>query len=188
MPRPKLTRADLIKGLNRLGELAAQEGLMLEVCVFGGAALMLAYDCRNFTKDLDVIVRPSESGARLLARVGTELGYGEDWFDQEVRRFVAEAGTFAPLEIEEMEVAARTHLRISRPSARYLLALKCMACRPPLPGYPGDEGDIAFLLRKMGIQSVQEVEIILDKYYPCDGLPPKARAVVEALLTERTDP
>jgi hypothetical protein len=63
-----------------------------------------------------------------------------------------------------------------------------MACRPPLPGYPGDEADIAFLLRKMGIQSVQEVETILDKYYPCDGLPPKARAVVEALLTQRTDP
>jgi hypothetical protein len=187
MPRPKLTRADLIKGLNRLGELAAEEKVVLELCVFGGSALMLAYDCREFTKDLDVLVRPPETGARLLAQAGIELGFGADWFDQEVRRFAAEEGSFAPLQIEELEVGARMHLRLTRPSAGYLLALKCMACRPPLPGYPGDEADITFLIRKIGIKNLQQLEALIDKYYSFDGLQPRAREVIAAILEEQRD-
>jgi hypothetical protein len=60
--------------------------------------------------------------------------------------------------------------------------MKVMACRKAIPGYPGDEADIAFLLKKMEIKSAAEVERIVDKYFPDTVLPASTIAVIEKSL------
>jgi hypothetical protein len=65
------------RALVRLGELANAEGIKLELSIYGGAALMLAYDSRAITKDVDAVVRPSDVGQRLARRVAEELGLPE---------------------------------------------------------------------------------------------------------------
>jgi hypothetical protein len=135
---------------------------------------------------LDATIRPAEEGRRLAKEAAETLGLDEHWFDDGIRAFLSEHGTFAPLEIADMEAAARRHLRIVRASASYLLAMKCMACRPALPGYPGDRQDLAFLIRNMGLKSVEEVAAQVDRYYPFDGLSSKARVVVEDILAEQS--
>ena len=59
----------LIRALTRLGELAQEEGLKLEVCLYGGALMMLAYDTRRMTSDVDAIVRPTRQGMALAKKV-----------------------------------------------------------------------------------------------------------------------
>ena len=62
----KITRELLIRALNRLGELAIEKGKKLEVCIYGGPVMMLAYDVRDITKDEDTIIHPSNSDLNSL--------------------------------------------------------------------------------------------------------------------------
>jgi hypothetical protein len=184
MPLEKLTRRRLVEALNLLGQLAEQEQMTLELCFFGGSAMMLAYSARETTKDADVIAQPSEVARRLALAVAQRLDLDETWMNDEVKRFVSDRGTFAPLEIEELEEAAKCRLKITRASASYLLAMKCLAARSALPGFPGDIGDIRFLIRKMGIRTVEEVETHLERFYPREVLTPKLRETIAGLLGE----
>lgn len=188
MPLEKLTRARIIQALNLLGELAEQENVTLELCLFGGSAMMLAYSARETTKDVDVIARPSEVALRLARDVAQRLKLVESWMNNDVRRFVSDQGTFAPLEIQELEAAAQRRLKISRASAGYLLAMKCLAGRSPLPGFPGDIADIKFLIRKMGIRTLDQVQEQIDRFYPNDALTPKLKETIAGLLAESEGP
>lgn len=60
--------------------------------------------------------------------------------------------------------------------------MKLRACRPPLPGYPGDYGDIRFLVQKMGITSVEAAVTIHDKFFPHDVLSDAAKEVVRSVI------
>jgi hypothetical protein len=119
--------------------------------------------------------------------VAERLKLDESWMNNEVRRFVSDEGTFAPLEIQELEAAAKRRLKITRPSAGYLLAMKCLAGRSALPGYPGDIADIRFLIRKMAIRSAEQVEEDLQRFYPHETLTPKLRETIHGLFAEPTD-
>jgi len=118
--------------------------------------------------------------------VAQQLGPHESWLNDDVKQFVSDAGTFAPLQIEELEDAARRHLKITRPSASYLLAMKCLACRSALPGYPGDIEDLRFLIRKMEIRSLPQVEELVGRFYPYDALTPQA--LIEGLPSRPQTP
>lgn len=182
MPLEKLTRQRIIAALNALGQKAERDATYLELCIYGGSAMMLAYGAREATKDVDAIVKPAGSVEGLAREVAQELGLDSTWLNDNVKRFLSEAGTFAPLRIQELEEAAQRYLKITRPSASYLLAMKCLSCRSALPGYPGDMEDIRFLLKKMQIRSVEQVDEHIARFYPYDTLTTQARAVIEALL------
>jgi hypothetical protein len=184
MPLERLTRDRLIEALNLLGTLAEQEDVTLELCIYGGGAMMLAYSAREATKDLDVLAKPSATALRLSGIVAQRLGLDEGWLNSDVSQFVSIDGTYAPLEIEGLEAAARKRLKITRPAASYLLAMKCLAGRSALPGYAGDVGDIRFLIRKMGIRSVDQVEEHLQRFYPQEALSPKVQEFIRGILEE----
>ena len=61
--------------------------------------------------------------------------------------------------------------------------MKCLACRSPLPGQAGDREDICFLVRKMNLKTVSEVETHLERFYPTEALTAEARVVIESLLS-----
>ncbi len=180
MPYEALTKARITQALRRLGELAHAEKLVLEVSLYGGAVFALVYDSREGTKDVDAIVRPSEAAQRLALVVAREQGLAEDWLNDQVRQFIAAREEKNRLRSDEFGPG----LRLSVPTAAYLLALKLQACRPRLPGYVGDEDDIRFLLRKIRPASVAAVEKISEPFFPGDGLSDRARALVEQILQE----
>jgi hypothetical protein len=180
MPIKNLTKADILAGLTRLSKLAQREDVLLEVSLYGGALMLLAYDSRQTTKDVDAIIHPPDVGRRLAAKVAQEMGWHDDWLNDDVRFFVSTVETRQPWRPPGLDAP---YLKISKPTAKYLLAMKVMACRKALPGYPGDEKDIAFLLRKMAIRSAVEVEAIVDQYFPDTVLPAATISVIEGLLT-----
>jgi len=174
-----MTKAEIETALNRISELAAAEGVRLEMTLYGGAVMLLAYDARDVTKDVDAIVHPSEVGRRLVAKVAVERGLSEDWLNDNVRLFVSakEAKNELPL-----PNVSRAGLHITRPTAKYLLAMKVMASRKPLPGYAGDFQDIETLLRVTKIKSVEAIERVVDAFFPDTVLPEPTRlALIETL-------
>ena len=50
MPYKPLTKADILRALNRLGELAQAKGLTLDVALYGGAVFTVVYGSRDSTK------------------------------------------------------------------------------------------------------------------------------------------
>lgn len=180
MPYEPLDQTRLTQALRRLGELAAVEEVELELSLYGGAVFTLVYGSRDSTKDVDALIRPSDTGHRLARQVAREQDLPEDWINSDVAQFLSEqeakralpADTFGP------------GLAVTVPTAAYLLALKLRACRPPLPGYPGDAPDIRFLLGKLKPASVEDVEAIFARFFPHDVLTARAREIVETTLAD----
>lgn len=141
--------------------------------------MMLAYDARQTTKDVDAIIRPADVGRRLALKVAQERGWHDDWLNDDVKQFVSTVETRDAWTPPGLNAPA---IKLTKPTAKYLLAMKVMACRRALPGYAGDEADIAFLLKKMAIQSTAEVERIVDQYFPDTVLPAATLAVLEKYI------
>ena len=178
MPYEPLSRARITQALRRLGELARDQGTTLEVSLYGGAVFTLVYGSREATKDVDAVIHQGEIAAILAARVAKELALPDDWLNDHVKQFLAERE--AKRELPQSDFGEG--LRVSVPTAAYLLAMKLRACRPPLPGYAGDYGDIRFLVGKMQIGSVEAAEVIHYKFFPHDVLSDAAKEVVRSAI------
>jgi hypothetical protein len=178
----QMTRTQITKALQRLGELAQFEGTRLEVSLYGGAVFTLVYGSRASTRDVDAIIHPSALAKRLAARVASEQGLAEAWLSDDVRFFLADTEAKRELKGDDFGPG----LNISVPTAAYLLAMKMRACRAPLPGNPGDYADIEYLLNKMEISSFAEAEAIFARFFPHDVLPDAARPLIEKTVVGKT--
>jgi hypothetical protein len=178
IPNELLSRTRITQALRRLGELARDQGTTLEVSLYGGAVFTLIYESREATKDVDAVVRQGEMAGILAARVARELVLPDDWLNDHVKQFLAEKE--AKRELPQIDFGEG--LRVSVPTAAYLLAMKLRACRPPLPGYSGDYGDIRFLVGRMQIESVEAAEAIHDKFFPHDVLSDTAKEVIKSAI------
>ncbi len=116
----------------------------------------------------------------LSSEVARELKLPDDWLNDHVKQFLAEKEAKRQL----IGIDFGRGLRVSVPTASYLLALKLRACRPPLPGYAGDYDDLRFLIRKIGIKSVDAARSNHDKFFPHDTLSDTAIAVVRSVVEE----
>lgn len=161
-----------------MGELAQAEGVDLELSLYGGAVFTLVYGARESTKDVDGLIRPPDIGRRLVRQVAREQGLPADWLNGDVAQFLAEREERRPYPKDDLGPG----LIVTVPTAAYLLAMKLRACRPPLPGYAGDEADIRFLLGKIRPATRTEVEQTFARFFPHDALSARAEEIIDAWL------
>lgn len=180
MPYESLNKARLTRALRRLGELAHAKGLVLELSMYGGAVFTLVYGSREATRDVDGLIRPAAAAAPLLAQVAREEGLPPDWLNADVSQFLAPNEEKRPWKGAEFGPG----LRITLPTAAYLLALKLRACRSPMPGFAGDEDDIRFLLKRLRPKSLEAVASTFERFFPGDALDERAEALVRRILLE----
>ena len=178
MPYEQLTKARLTQALRRLSELATAEGIVLNLALYGGAVFTLVYGSRETTKDVDGVIRPSAAGSRLISQVAQEQNLPTNWLNDDVRQFLSHQAEHRPFPTTDFEPG----LQITIPTAAYLLALKLNACRKPLPGYPGDEADIRFLLGKVKPAALETVEDLHHRFFPGEGLHARAIELIEEYL------
>ena len=183
MPYEFLSKARLTAALRRLSELATAEGVVLDVAIYRGAVFTLVFGSRESTRDVDAIIKPADVGARLVAVVAEEQNLPDDWLNGEVRQFLSHVDHRRPFPSKEFEPG----LRVTIPTAKYLLALKLKAARPRFFGYAGDEPDIRFLLRRVSPESVEAVDELFEGYFPGEIPHDFAGAMVERLLSEPKD-
>lgn len=175
----RLRRSDILRALTRLGDLCAQSQTKVELAIYGGTVMMFAFDCRAATKDVDAVFSPPEVVEPLIAQVAQELNLPADWMNNSVRDFVG-----AKESLTKFSELAVPGLMITRPSADYLLAMKCMAARLPTPFRPGDIEDLRFLLRKQRISSIAQVDATVAEFYSGRVLEGGKRWLVEKLIDE----
>ena len=69
----KLERATIEAALAALSEKLREEGVTGELCIFGGAAMVLAFDARAATRDVDAVFRPAEIRRTAAESVAAQL-------------------------------------------------------------------------------------------------------------------
>lgn len=86
-----LTKQEIIEALKRLGDLAQQQGYSIELLLVGGAAMVLMFDARPSTHDVDVLIlSPAEAQiVRKLARqVAQEFELFPDWLNDGAKGYL----------------------------------------------------------------------------------------------------
>jgi hypothetical protein len=80
--------------------------------------------------------------------------------------------------IEQVEVLNMSHLKIFAPSAKYMLAMKCLAARVGTK----DEGDIEFLIKYLRLKKVEDVMNIITSFYDIKLIQPKTLYMIEEIV------
>lgn len=150
------------------------------IYVIGGAALALAYyqlGERRLTTDVDAWLTPNEAILAEAREVAVVLGLPPDWLNEKATVFVPVHGL-----PDGIPVRRRARMVVEVAPPRLLLAMKLRAGR-----VARDADDIAVLLRRCDIKTIEEARQVLDDVY--EGEEPftsKAQAIVEAALGEYT--
>ncbi|WP_367871315.1 hypothetical protein [Luteolibacter sp. Populi] len=174
---PILTKERILAALDELNAILQAKGVTGELCIFGGAAMVLAFDARESTRDVDAIFVPKAEVVDASRQVAEHRGLPESWLNDGVKGFVSPSGELTMDGMPQWE-----NLRILRPGTPYLLAMKCLASR--VAGYDGagDRDDILRLCRELGLRESAAVLDIVATYYPESMIPAKTRFFVEEIL------
>ena len=175
----KLTKEQILAALTRLDELLREKGVIGEICIFGGAVMVLAFDARESTRDVDGIFVPKQEVIASSRQVAEEFGFEPSWLNDGVKGFISNDADYTA---DGMPVFS--NLRVMRPTTEYLLAMKCLASRAADAATDGDRADIITLLKLTGITNATEVCDIVVRYYKESLLPPRVRFYIEELVSE----
>jgi hypothetical protein len=182
-PQDTLSRATILAALARLDELLREKGVIGEICIFGGAAMVLAFDARESTRDVDAIFVPKEDVLNAAQKVGEEFDIRFDWLNDGVKGFVSPKGG-----VTSDGMPKFGNLRIMRPTTEYLLAMKCLASRVEDYSNQGDKADVITLLRLLGMSDSAAVCDLVARYYKESLLHPKVRFFIEEVVSELKNP
>jgi hypothetical protein len=174
-----LDRATIEAALAALSRRLQAQGVLAEICIFGGVAMVLAFDAREATRDVDAVFVPANIVRGAAALVAEELSLPAAWLNDGVKGFVSANQDY----VEEGMPKDLPNLRVLRPSASYLLAMKCMAARATDGDQRGDRDDVAFLVHHLHLTNADQVLALIAEYYPAERLHVKTRFFVEELMS-----
>ena len=172
-----LTRDRALEALTRLGGQLVAAGLVGDVYLVGGAAMVLAYDADRMTRDIDAVFVPTDEIYKAAQIVGDDLRLPHGWLNDAAKGFVpgADPGATTVLDVPG--------LRVTAASPEFLLGMKLLAARPEQ-----DRGDIAHLARLLDLKTKDEVLAVVERLYPPDFLLPRTRFLVEEMFPAEREP
>jgi len=150
-----LNRDDIIAALERLGQLALEETLTIELIAMGGAVMVLAYNARLSTRDVDVMIvapRDAQRVRQLAARVAVERHWPEDWLNEGAKGYLVGIS-------EGFLLLSSPGIVVRSPSVEQLLAMKLSAWR--------DDVDIADARRLLEeLRSIDDRDVVWSRIEP----------------------
>ena len=167
-----MTKDQIIASFKRLSHHLSVKDVRAEIGVVGGAAMVLAYDARSATKDVDAIFKPSSEVREASRAVADEMNLSQDWLNDAVKGFLPGNPKERETVFEEMS------LLVWVPETEYLLAMKALAARLDT----NDSKDLRFLIKEAQVKTAEEVFDIVQKYYPRREVPAKTKFFVEELF------
>lgn len=165
------------KTLRRAFEMLAmrlkRRGVVGEIHIFGGAAMVLAFNSREATRDVDAVFVPDTQVLEAAHEVAVELRLPKSWLNNQASSYVSGvAGRGTP-------VFDHANLRVMITPIEHLLAMKVRAARAVR-----DADDIRVLLRELQITKVAQVVKIVNKYFAGEPLMARSLALIEEILGE----
>ena len=178
-----LSRSAILDALTRLSMELSHTGVIGEINIVRGTAMVLAFNARSATKDVDAVFEPSAAVRNAAAVVARELDLPPDWLNDSVKGFLSPAADFVPFPALDL-----SNLRIQGPTAEYMLAMKVLAARSGSASEQGDIRDITFLIRLLGLTDAEAVMAIIRRYYDPSRILPRSVYLVDEILEEINRP
>jgi len=122
------TGKEIADGIERLGQLAIESGIEIELVLIGGALMVLRFQARESTRDVDVaILAPAEATkvTELARAVAAERGWPNDWLNDGAKGYLVGLST-GPV------ILSAPGIEVRSPSTAQLLAMKLSAWRDDL--------------------------------------------------------
>ena len=159
--------------LTELGSELARSGIEGEMYLVGGAAIVLAYNGREATRDLDAVFTPKTQIYEAAARIAGRRGIESDWLNDAVK------GLLPGADPQAITAFICPGLSVSAGSPRHLLAMKVASAR-----VDRDVDDIRFLAGMCGLTTSREViETTIEVWGTgANRLTPKASLLVEEIF------
>jgi hypothetical protein len=165
----------MIAALSAVGAELESQGVVAKLYVVGGAAMVLSYDARDATFDVDGDFSPRDIVTEVADEVARRQGLPSDWLNSAANGFIPafKSPDWQPLlRFGTLEVLVADD--------RTMLAMKIRASRGKR-----DEPDIALLLERCGIASVEDALHLYEEYFPEDRAPKRAYTILEYLLNSK---
>jgi hypothetical protein len=175
MTTDRLRDRDLLRrAFDLLATKLARRRVVGELHVFGGAAMVLAFDDRAATRDVDALFRPDGPVLEAAWEVADELGLPGSWLKNQASSYVSgRAGRGTP-------VYDHPNLRVLTTPPEHLLAMKVRATRAAR-----DAEDLRLLLHTLDIHTLEEVLNIVARFFPDEPVSDRSRQLVDDLLAEQ---
>ena len=174
-----LSQEVILDALTRLNDALKNRDVRGELCLFGGAVMVLAFQARPSTRDVDAIFHPTAEFRQAAEEVRQEKGLPENWLNDGVKGWVSEHG-----ETTDTGLPQFSHLHVTMPTASYLLAMKALAARAAGPEGSGDRADIVALIRHLGLRDPAAVFALIERYYPSGRILPKTEYLIREIFAE----
>ncbi len=174
-----LSKEQILKYLEILSDEIGKEDLKGEILVFGGAAMVLAFNARPSTKDIDAIFQPKKRIYELSNRIAGEYNLPEGWLNDSVKGFIANDSFGQQLLIKY------DHLSVYVPEPEYLLAMKSISMRIGVES--SDIDDVKFLINHLRLRQLEDILDIVKKYYPKNQIPQKTFYALEEIFQNILD-
>lgn len=172
MPYNVLSPRQINRALRRLSDLAAHDGLALDIALCHGRIVTVVYRVDAAESGGGKIVESGALAAALAHEVAREQGLPADWLEEDVKFHLAL--TAARNQPQLQSYAPGLVLSLGEPD--HLLALKLHALRPGAAPAPSDRLDVSFLLERTGLASPEAAERAYRRFFPEQSLGETARA------------
>lgn len=177
---PLLSRQQLEGALRALAAVLRDRHLAGQIYLFGGGALVLAFDARDATRDLDGRIDQHHGAVHDAAlAVADGLNLPRHWLNEGGTAFLPRGD-----DPEASVVYRDAWLTVFAASAPVLLAMKARARRAQ------DVADTVFLAELLGLTTAAEIESVHDQHFPDVPLTDDDRsrlAAIADVLAQGTD-
>jgi hypothetical protein len=174
-----LRNVQVLEAFRRLSDRLAVAGVIGEIHLMGGVVMMLAFQARESTKDVDAIFAPTLEIRSAAARIAEEMGLDPDWLNDGAKGFASPAGDYS-----DQAIPQYPNLRVLTPTAEYMLAMKVIAARTGAGSEKGDKEDIRLLVHKLRLNTSESVLAIVQRYYPATQILPRSQYLVDEIIAE----
>jgi hypothetical protein len=186
----RFDRDTLEDAFRDIGRRALRDGKIVEIAVYGGAAIVLTLDGRPATRDIDVAIQNDAPWLRTqVDAIAAERAWPSDWLNDGVKGFLSDADRepdahrlFATYPDE-----VRPGLRVFVATPEYLFAMKCLAMRVDAAEVSLDRRDIEMPAKVLGIRRTRDALALVSKYYPKNRISPRTRFGLEEIFGRADD-
>ena len=155
-----MDRDKLLEIFDYLNERLKENQLQLEITIYGGSIMTMVYDNRPATKDIDCVF--SETNIKLLDNIldltKFTFNLSDDWINEDIKEPLKSL-----LKEDKETYKVYSNLKILKPKAEQLFAMKVLAARPE----PAKDFLDAYILCKdLNIITKTELLDIVSDYIP----------------------
>ncbi len=167
-----LNRDEMESALAELANQLNALNVKAKICLVGGAVMVLAFDARFSTGDIDGSMHPTDDVLAVAAEIGERRGLGAEWLNNSAQQFI-------PIfkEPNWQPILKSGNVEIVAADERSMMAMKMRAGRGSW-----DRLDINFLVKRCGITSVAEALELYEEFFPEDPLPDRTLPLLDEAI------